>query len=229
MMNRDDASAAVVAVALGAIALCVEVGSATAYAAYMHNDVSTFIAAHPFDVLSVAVWYSAGNWLARHIRSILSVVALSYGLAMSGLVALLAEGGPFISTVQLAIVAGTVLAILVWVALQFFGDGGGGPPPWMQWGEAVWAMVLVSGVAVYFEYTQPDSWQISFASLLLAAAAAFVLGQIIMWRGFSQGPLGSVVDRLGPQPPMAREIGVGKAVRRDLAGDAGVTASVRDS
>lgn len=124
-MNEDDLRGAVVAVALGVVALCVEVGSATAYDASMNKDVSGFITAHPFDVLSVAVWYSAGNWLARH--------------------------------------------------------------------------------------TQQRYWWASFAPLVLSAAAALALGQIIIWRGLSQGPLGAALDRLRPKALAGRDAGLAQA------------------
>lgn len=203
--SEDDknAGATVAAVGLGAIAVCVEIGSAIAYASSVPKgqvDLAGFLGAHPFDLLSVAVWYSAGNWLARHIKSRLSVVVLSFGLAVSGLVTVVAEGDPLTSAVPQAAVAGGAVAFIALVLLGLAdrppsGGGGGGPlAGWQTWGESVWLMVVAAGTAVYFEYQYPADWLVPFVPLGLSSAVALVVGWIISQRGMTRGPLLQVLS-----------------------------------
>lgn len=181
----------VVAVGLGAIAILVEIGSAIGYSHSTNASFDGFIAQHPFDVLSVAVWYAAGTWLAHHIRSLIGVIGLSYGLAIAGLVSVLAEGEPLFGAAGQAALGGTILAVFVSVMLQFF-DGGGGPPNWAHTGEAILLLVAVAGVATYLEFTESQFWQFSFAALILAAGAALIVGRLINQHGLRSGPLGAL-------------------------------------
>ena len=188
----------VVAVALGVIAIIAEIGSAVGYAYYARVSFDQFIASHPFDVLSVAVWYAAGTWLARHIRSLLGVIGLSYGLAVAGLVSVLAESDPWSSALVQSAVAGTVMAIVIFVALIVF-DGGGKPPGWAHTGEAIWFMVGAAAVALYLEFTQPQIWLIPFSVLGLASAGALVVGRLVARHGLKPGAFGAPVEATGAQ------------------------------
>jgi hypothetical protein len=194
-LMTDKPGVIVVAVGLGVIAILVEMGSAIGYAYYGHVSFDQFIANHPFDVLSVAAWFAAGTWLAHHIRSLLGVIGLSYGLAIAGLVSVLAESESLTDALVQAAVAGTALAILVGLVLLVV-DGGGGPPGWAHTGEAVWFMVAAAGVALYLEFKQPETWAIPFGVLVLAAGSAMIAGRLVSRHGLRPGPLGALVDAM---------------------------------
>jgi len=171
---------------VGISAIAVQVGSAL-YQLGPGGPFDHFMSAHPFDILSVAVWYSAGSWLTRFIRNLWAAAGLCYGLSTAALASLLAASASWQAALTGTLIAGTVATVIVAILVRLFsGSGDDGPPPptrHLHTRGALALLVAVVWVSVFFEYMQGSHRELPSSVLFVATICTVVVSRLMQMYG----------------------------------------------
>lgn len=92
-----------------------------------HPGFGTFAAAHPFDVLSLAIWFGGGTWILTDLRGWWIALALALGYGVVTTTCVVADGADLQTTAAWVAVSSAV-AFIVFLLVFGIRIGAGQPP-----------------------------------------------------------------------------------------------------
>jgi hypothetical protein len=214
-MDRNR-SAAISTVALAMSVIVIMVGSVL-FDVGQGATFNSFLQTHPFDLLTVSVWYSGGAWLLGFARNLWGAVGLIYGLGVAALVCLLAVNSQWWTALEWSLGIATLIAIVVCLILTVDGPppsggagGGGRLPAAIRSDDALLLLAAAAALSLYYEYNATSIQWLPFTGLVLAEVGTVIVSRLIQTRGYTRGRIAQSLSALikfvplpDPEPPKA--------------------------